>query len=93
MTARSAWFCPACQKHHAPHVETCPGQKPKGLAPWPSVQPWMPTREEPAIAAPALPDWMKQMKVTNPCGGKGVCGNVACPNRMVITCASLGAVQ
>ncbi len=19
-----AWFCPACQKHHAPHVETCP---------------------------------------------------------------------
>lgn len=21
---RSAWFCPACQKHHAPHVETCP---------------------------------------------------------------------
>lgn len=21
---REAWFCPACQKHHAPHVETCP---------------------------------------------------------------------
>lgn len=24
MSERSAWFCPACQKHHAPHVETCP---------------------------------------------------------------------
>lgn len=23
MTA--AWFCPSCQKYHAPHVETCPG--------------------------------------------------------------------
>lgn len=21
----SAWFCPACQRHHAPHVDTCPG--------------------------------------------------------------------
>ena len=21
---RQAWFCPGCQKHHAPHVETCP---------------------------------------------------------------------
>ena len=20
-----AWFCPSCQKYHAPHVETCPG--------------------------------------------------------------------
>jgi len=19
------WFCPACQKHHGPHVDTCPG--------------------------------------------------------------------
>ena len=23
--SREAWFCPSCQKHHAPHVETCPG--------------------------------------------------------------------
>ena len=22
---KSAWFCPTCQKHHAPHVDTCPG--------------------------------------------------------------------
>lgn len=20
----TAWFCPACQAHHAPHVSTCP---------------------------------------------------------------------
>jgi hypothetical protein len=26
MTERQAWFCQACQRHHAPHVETCPGQ-------------------------------------------------------------------
>lgn len=23
----AAWFCPACQKYHAPHVDTCPGAK------------------------------------------------------------------
>lgn len=22
---RKAWFCPSCQKHHGPHVDTCPG--------------------------------------------------------------------
>lgn len=22
---RKAWFCPSCQKHHAPHCDTCPG--------------------------------------------------------------------
>ena len=22
---REAWFCPACQKYHAPHCDTCPG--------------------------------------------------------------------
>lgn len=25
MSERAAWFCPSCQKHHAPHVDTCPG--------------------------------------------------------------------
>lgn len=25
MSERKAWFCPSCNKHHAPHVETCPG--------------------------------------------------------------------
>lgn len=25
MTARAPWFCPSCQKHHGPHVDTCPG--------------------------------------------------------------------
>jgi rubrerythrin len=32
MTA--AWFCPACQKHHAPHVETCPGPAAIGDVPF-----------------------------------------------------------
>lgn len=32
-----AWFCPACQKHHAPHVETCPGGV--GTSPYRYVQP------------------------------------------------------
>lgn len=22
---KQAWFCPSCQKHHGPHVDTCPG--------------------------------------------------------------------
>lgn len=21
---RAAWFCPSCNAHHAPHVDTCP---------------------------------------------------------------------
>ena len=25
MSDRAAWFCPSCQKHHAPHCDTCPG--------------------------------------------------------------------
>ncbi len=24
MSERKAWFCPSCQKHHGPHVDTCP---------------------------------------------------------------------
>lgn len=27
MTERQAWFCPACQRHHAPHCDTCPEQR------------------------------------------------------------------
>lgn len=27
MTARAPWFCPSCQRHHGPHVDTCPGPK------------------------------------------------------------------
>jgi len=35
MTAQ-AWFCPACQRHHAPHVDTCPGSAAKTvLGPFP----------------------------------------------------------
>lgn len=32
--SREAWFCPACQKHHAPHVDTCPGVTVDRSDPW-----------------------------------------------------------
>jgi len=44
MTARAPWFCPSCQKHHGPHVDTCPGG---GVG----MQPYMP----PAPYVPSLP--------------------------------------
>lgn len=34
---RQAWFCPSCQKHHAPHCDTCPG--PSGQVVTPGVSP------------------------------------------------------
>lgn len=49
---RQPWFCPSCQKHHAPHVDTCPGVAdaigfpyPGPGGPLPTVQPlkWEPT--------------------------------------------------
>jgi hypothetical protein len=30
VTDRKPWFCPSCQKHHAPHVDTCPGPATQG---------------------------------------------------------------
>lgn len=35
MHIRTAWFCPSCQKHHAPHIDTCPaGSLHGGLGPF-----------------------------------------------------------
>lgn len=49
---REAWFCPACQKHHAPHVETCPGPGPgTGTKPMETV-------------VPVLPSWIYQPSPT-----------------------------
>jgi hypothetical protein len=28
---RNAWYCPGCQKHHAPHIDTCPGGNTEGI--------------------------------------------------------------
>lgn len=49
---RTAWFCPACQKHHAPYVETCPG--PVDVRPLPGITvpdtyPVMPRYWEPRL--------------------------------------------
>lgn len=35
----AAWFCPACQKHHAPHCDSCPGQTAAPILPGPYVPP------------------------------------------------------
>jgi len=45
---RKAWFCPSCQKHHAPHVETCPaptGAQPAPAPAIPGIIPYQPPRE------------------------------------------------
>lgn len=66
MTLRAAWFCPSCQRYHAPHCDTCPapaqiGTGPLYPAPWlqPSTplppQPWTITTYCTAIAP--LPGW------------------------------------
>lgn len=52
---REAWFCPTCQRHHAPHVDTCPAPATFGPAtvttiPNP-VQPW----PQPSTGTPLTP--------------------------------------
>lgn len=36
---KQAWFCPACRKHHATHVETCPGAQAATVQNIPNVAP------------------------------------------------------
>lgn len=71
---RKAWFCPSCNKHHAPHVETCPaGSDPWGLGQLPRFTPYHPVSDP-----------------FGPCANcKGACNNAACPKRMKITCNNL----
>jgi len=68
---RKAWFCPSCNKHHAPHVETCPGSSdPWGIDQLPRLKPYI------AAGDPF-----------DPCPNcKGPCGNVACPKMRLTTC-------
>jgi hypothetical protein len=58
---RCAWFCPACNAHHAPHVNTCPNPaslpftaapyrytpEPVILPPSPVFEPWPPMVGDP----------------------------------------------
>ena len=55
MTVRQAWFCPSCQKHHAPHCDTCPGLSDVVAAP---RQPYIvPTTVPPWNPVPAITPW------------------------------------
>lgn len=49
MTERQAWFCPACQKHHAPHCDSCPNPTVE-VRPIPCVNVW------PVKTVPYWPD-------------------------------------
>lgn len=74
---KQAWFCPACQRHHAPHVDTCPGQF--AALPVLPFQPFVPvTFPYPGTAGdtPPLPPWP-----TTTCGSIEVKTD---PNMMVI---------
>lgn len=74
-----AWFCPACQKYHAPHVETCPAGAQPGSAPAsPGIAPWgVPYTPYPRSAA------LVPYDPCAACDRAGACGNAACPKRTI----------
>ena len=55
---KQAWFCPSCQKHHAPHIDTCPAPAPV-VAPF--VQPVFPHQQ------PTIPPYVPPIYTT--CSG------------------------
>lgn len=68
MSERTAWFCPSCQKHHAPHVETCPGPAKGALEMLHFGVPGYPQRDNVGY---------------DPCANCGpMCGNAACPKAL-----------
>lgn len=81
MSERQPWFCPACQKHHGPHVDTCPIPADAiGTKYLPPIQPW----------TGGTPVWIwpdHDRSTSDPCAGcNGPCANAACPKRAYITC-------
>lgn len=38
---KQAWFCPACQRHHAPHCDTCPSPFDLAGSPLQTLPDWM----------------------------------------------------
>lgn len=91
---RTAWFCPSCQKHHGPHVDTCPGIA-DAIAdrrlPNTTDVPW---QVRPPIVPPRVTYFIPQ---DDPCAGcSGACGNIVCPKRAQILSGPVyisGAVQ
>lgn len=63
MSERKAWFCPSCQKHHGPHVDTCPEPAPVDVRPIPGVNIWPspstahPWRIDTPTSDPWVPYW------------------------------------
>lgn len=50
---RAAWFCPACQKYHAPHVDTCAGcSEGTEAAPWKKKKTFTPLVKPPHYPYP-----------------------------------------
>lgn len=71
MTDRQAWYCPSCQKHHAPHCDSCPAL--------PNFSHSHPT--------PYFGPGSNSHPGYDPCANcKGPCGNVACPRLARGTC-------
>ena len=79
---RTAWFCPACQKYHAPHVETCPG--PVGVRPLPdiTIPPIHPVVTSPWKPGPGDPPWTPYYPVVTSIGV------VADPNTVIMSCVA-----
>jgi len=88
---KTAWFCPSCQKHHAPHVETCPGTAPVWVDVLPPQTPF-----HPKPSWPLTPGWKPShlRDEPDPCAGcTGACGNAACPKRPFITSVATGTAR
>lgn len=55
---KQAWFCPSCQKHHAPHCDTCPGLVDLVSQPLPSIPVYPP--HYPTWGPNTAPYWWQQ---------------------------------
>ncbi len=80
MTSRQAWFCPACQRHHAPHCDTCPAGSLQGGT----------DLHKPGFFDPHPFQYWRTDQSYDPCAAcKGkACGNAACPKLPQVTCAN-----
>ena len=75
--SREGWICPSCGNGVSPDHATCDHGVKRGALPVP-----------PGYAYPAAPSTVPQYMVCCGCPGGTGCMNVACPNRMVVTCSA-----
>lgn len=82
--SREAWFCPSCQKHHAPHCDTCPGgtggieaQPLTPVLPWPVITtPRIWPQPPPYTPDPLAPPYTVTMAGAQPVTAVGVVWSV-----------------